>query len=383
MSSDPLHDRPGLSRLRAVAGHDLALLVATGGVCLVGALLVWSATHRTAGTAYLVRHLLNTAIGFALAMAVTRIGRQRLRFAGPFVYAAGLAGLVAVLTPLGATINGSRSWIPLAAGFTLQPSEFAKVGIVLALAGLFADRLDRRLPPSSRDLVLAWVLVLVPVALVMLQPDLGSAIVLIALAFVLIAVAGAPWPWVVGVVGLGVGGVVAVLRSGVLSGYQQDRLLVFLDPERDPLGAGYQLAQVRLAIGSGGWWGEGFMQGRQTQGGFVPYQLNDFIFSTAAEELGFVGTVGLLGLLGFVVLRILLVGVRSRDGFGRFIGAGVGAWFAVQIFQNVGMNLGLMPVTGLPLPFVSYGGSSMFAAWLGVGLVNAAYVARSRDPHLT
>jgi len=124
------------------------------------------------------------------------------------------------------------------------------------------------------------------------------------------------------------------------------------------------------------------MEGRQTQGGFVPYQLNDFIFSTAAEELGFVGTVGLLGLLGFVVLRILLVGVRSRDGFGRFIGAGVGAWFAVQIFQNVGMNLGLMPVTGLPLPFVSYGGSSMFAAWLGVGLVNAAYVARSRDPHL-
>ncbi len=198
----------------------------------------------------------------------------------------------------------------------------------------------------------------------------------------LIAVAGAPWPWVVGVVGLGVGAVVAVLRSGVLSGYQQDRLLVFLDPERDPLGAGYQLAQVRLAIGSGGWWGEGFMEGRQTQGGFVPYQLNDFIFSTAAEELGFVGTVGLLGLLGFVVLRILLVGVRSRDGFGRFIGAGVGAWFAVQIFQNVGMNLGLMPVTGLPLPFVSYGGSSMFAAWLGVGLVNAAYVARSRDPHL-
>ena len=143
----------GLSRLRAVAGHDLAPARRHGGVCLVGALLVWSATHRTAGTAYLVRHLLNTAIGFALAMAVTRIGRQRLRFAGPFVYAAGLAGLVAVLTP----------WAPRStdlahgsAGRGLRPpapSEFAKVGIVLALAGLFADRLDRRLPPSSRDLV--------------------------------------------------------------------------------------------------------------------------------------------------------------------------------------------------------------------------------------
>ncbi len=153
MSSDPLHDRPGLSRLRAVAGHDLALLVATGGVCLVGALLVWSATHRTAGTAYLVRHLLNTAIGFALAMAVTRIGRQRLRFAGPFVYAAGLAGLVAVLTPLGATINGSRSWIPLAAGFTLQPSEFAKVGIVLGVVfeGLTPEQ-NARLKDAVRPL---------------------------------------------------------------------------------------------------------------------------------------------------------------------------------------------------------------------------------------
>lgn len=392
MPRDPHPDRPGLSRgptpprtltrAQGLVRNDLALFVATLGVCLVGALLVWSATHRTAGTAYLVRHLLNTAIGVGLALTVTRLGRVRIRWGGWWVYVAAVLGLVAVLTPIGTTINGSRSWIPVVAGFTIQPSEFAKVGIILVLAGLFAARLDRRLPPSTTDLGWAWLLVLVPVGLVMLQPDLGSAVVLLVIGFVTIMVAGAPWRWVAGVAALGVAGIVAILTTGVLSAYQKDRLLVFLDPERDPLGAGYQLSQVRLAIGSGGWWGQGFMEGRQTQGGFIPYQLNDFIFSVAGEELGFIGSVGLLGLLGFVVVRIVLVGARSGDAFGRFVGAGVGAWFAVQIFQNVGMNLGLLPVTGLPLPFVSYGGSSMFAAWIAVGIVNAAYDAEAPRPLL-
>ena len=182
--------------------------------------------------------------------------------------------------------------------------------------------------------------------------------------------------------GLRVGGRVAVLRSGVLSGYQQDRLLVFLDPERDPLGAGYQLAQVRLAIRSGGWWG-GFMEGRQTQGGFVPYQLNDFIFSTAAEELGFVGTVGLLGLAG---ASWCCESCSSACGAGTVSDASSGpGWvrFAVQIFQNVGMNLGLMPVTSLPCRSCPMAGRPCSRPGSGVGLVNTAYVARSRDPHLS
>lgn len=384
MSRDPHPDRPGLiSRgSPAWARQDLPLLVASVGVCLVGALLVWSATHREAGTAYLVRHLVNSALGFGLALGVTRIGRQGIRALAPWVYAASLLGLIALLSPLGTTINGSHSWIPLAPGFTLQPSEFAKVGLVVLLAMVFADRWDRQIAPTHRDVVTAWLLALLPILLILRQPDLGSAVVLGALAFVTIAVAGAPRRWVVGVAVLAVAAVVMAFTTPVLSAYQRERLTVFLHPSTDPLGAGFQLSQVRGAISGGGWWGQGFMEGRATQSGAVPFQLNDFIFSVAAEEWGFVGALGLIALLGFVVVRVMVVGARSPDAFGGLIGAGVGAWLAFQVFQNVGMNLGLVPVTGLPLPFVSYGGSSMFATWLAIGLVNATYAGQADRPTL-
>lgn len=372
-------DRALLSLRGSWLRQDLGLLVGAAGTSLIGALLVWSATHETAGTAYLVRHLLNTAIGIGLAVGVTRLGHQGLRLVAPWLYGVSLLGLIAVLTPLGLTINGSRSWIPVVAGFTVQPSEFAKVGLALVLAFVFADRWERRVAPNNRDVALGWVLAAVPVGLIMLQPDLGSAVVLGALAFVVIAIAGAPRRWVVGVGLAAIGLVVGALTTPLLSDYQRDRLLAFANPSADPQGIGYQTRQVRLAIGSGGWSGQGFMEGRQTQGGFIPYQLNDFIFSVAGEELGFIGAAGLLVLLSFIVIRVFVVAGRSGDAFGRFVGVGVGTWLAFQVFQNVGMNLGVMPVTGLPLPFVSYGGSSMFASWLAVGVVNAAYAAVHRD----
>lgn len=371
-------DRPLNLRSRWLR-QDLGLFVGAAGTSVIGALLVWSATHETAGTAYLVRHLLNTVIGIGLAVGVTRLGHQGLRLIAPWLYGISLLGLIAVLTPIGLTVNGSRSWIPVAAGFTVQPSEFAKVGLALVLAFVFADRWERRVAPSNRDVALGWALAAVPVALIMVQPDLGSAVVLGGLAFVVIAMAGAPRRWIVGVGVAAVALVGAALTTPLLSDYQRDRLLAFANPSADPQGIGYQTRQVRLAIGSGGWDGQGFMQGRQTQGGFIPYQLNDFIFSVAGEELGFIGAAGLLVLLSFIVIRIFVVAGRSGDAFGRFVGVGVGTWLAFQVFQNVGMNLGVMPVTGLPLPFVSYGGSSMFASWLAVGVVNAAYAAGHRD----
>lgn len=379
MPSGAHPDRPLLSLRGRWLRQDLGLLVGAAGTSVVGALLVWSATHETAGTAYLVRHLLNTAIGIGLALGVSRLGHQGLRLIAPWLYGLSLLGLVAVLTPLGLTVNGSRSWIPVVAGFTVQPSEFAKVGLALVLGFVFADRWERRVAPSNRDVALGWVLAAVPVLLIMLQPDLGSAVVLGGLAFVVIAVAGAPRRWVVGVALAAVALVVAALTTPLLSAYQRDRLLAFANPSADPQGIGYQTRQVRLAIGSGGWNGQGFMEGRQTQGGFIPYQLNDFIFSVAGEELGFIGAAGLLLLLSFIVIRVFIVAGRSRDAFGRFVGIGVGTWLAFQVFQNVGMNLGVVPVTGLPLPFVSYGGSSMFASWLAVGIVSAAYAAGHRD----
>ena len=370
--------RPLLSdrALGLLARHDIGLYVAAGGASLVGALLVWSATARTAGSAYLVRHLVTAAVGLALALLVSRVGQHRVRLAAPWVYAGSLLLLLAVLTPVGRTVNGSRSWIPLVGGFTIQPAEVAKVGLCLALAGLLAAQAERGLAPGTREVLLSGALVAVPAALVLLQPDLGSAAVIVALGLVVVAVAGVPSRWLVLAAVTGIALVLVALTTPLLSDYQRDRLTAFADPSADPQGAGYQTRMVRSAIGSGGMWGQGFMDGERTQSGAVPYQLNDFVFSVAGEELGFVGATGLLVLLGFVVVRVLVVASRAQDQFGRLVGVGVATWLAVQVGQNVGMNLGLLPVTGLPLPFISYGGSSMLVSWVAIGLVDAAHTAR-------
>lgn len=376
--------RPGGTWSRASGGaalwgrSDWGLVVAALGLSLVGALLVWSATRHQAGSAYLVRHLFNTVLGVALAAAVTRTGYQLLRALAPLLYLVSVAGLVLVLTPVGSTVNGSHSWILLPGGFSVQPSEFAKVALCLGLAIILGERIDRQGEPDVRDLLMAVLVAAVPIGLVMLQPDLGSATVLGALAFGVIAVAGTPKRYLAAATGLAVAGVVVALTTPVLSAYQRDRLTAFANPQADPQGIGYQTHQVRIAIGSGGWQGQGLFEGRQTQGGFIPYQQTDFVFSVAGEELGFLGAAGLLVLLGFVVLRAVLVAARAQDAFGRLMASGVAVWFLFQVFENVGMNLGITPVTGLPLPFLSYGGSSMFACWLAVGLVNNAHVAAVR-----
>ena len=387
MPTGPGVDRPVLTPAwwsRAAGGSvrwtrsDWGLVVAALGLSLVGALLVYSATRREAGTAYLVRHLLNTALGLALAVGVTRMGYQLLRALAPLLYVLSIGGLLLVLTPVGSTVNGSHSWIQLPGGFSVQPSEFAKVALCLGLAIILGERLDRGAQPDRRDLVVAGIVAAVPIGLVMLQPDLGSALVLGALGFGVVAVAGTPKRWLAAAVGLVVAGIVVAVTTPVLSGYQRDRLTAFANPQADPQGIGYQTRQVRIAIGSGGWLGQGLFEGRQTQGGFIPYQQTDFVFSVAGEELGFLGAAGLLLLLGFVVLRAILVAARAQDAFGLLLGVGVAVWFVFQVFENVGMNLGLMPVTGLPLPFLSYGGSSMFACWLAIGLVNNAHLSSLR-----
>ena len=314
----------------------------------------------------------------ALAAAVTRTGYQLLRALAPVLYVLSVLGLVLVLTPLGSTVNGSHSWILLPGGFSIQPSELAKAALCLGLAIILGERLDRGAAPDGRDVAVAWAVAAVPIGLVMLQPDLGSALVLGALAFGVIALSGAPKRGLAAVLALVTAGVVAALTTPLLSEYQRDRLIAFADPQADPQGIGYQTRQVRIAIGSGGWQGQGLFEGRQTQGGFIPYQQTDFVFSVAGEELGFLGAAGVLLLLGFVIVRtVVVVAARARDAFGRLMALGVATWFTFQVFENVGMNLGLMPVTGLPLPFVSYGGSSMFACWLAIGLVNNVHLGAS------
>lgn len=353
---------------------DWGIVIAGLGLSGIGAALVWSATRHTAGSGFLLKHVVNTAVGVAGFVVVTRIDHRTLRAWAPWVYLLSLAGLLAVLSPLGSTINGSRSWIQLPGGFSMQPSELAKVALSVGLAMVLAEGRDRDRAPGARDLVAAWGMVLVPVALVMLQPDLGSAVVLVAMAFAVVAVAGAPTLLLAGTAVVGAAGVLAMFTTNLLSAYQRARLTAFLDPAVDPEGIGYQTRQVRAAISSGGWFGQGLLHGSQTQGGYVPFQQTDFVFSVAGEELGFVGAAGIVVLIVFLVLRTLVIGARS-DPFGQLVCVGVAMWFGVQAFENIGMNLGIMPVTGLPLPFLSYGGSSMFAGWLALALVNNAHVS--------
>lgn len=358
-------------RAAALLRSDLVLVVAALIASGLGALLVHSATRHDAGSAYLVRHLLNLGIGVVIALVAVRLDRALLRALAPVVYLAGIIGLVLVLSPLGSEVNGSRSWIRLPGGFSIQPSELAKVGLCVALPMLLAPAAERGERPRAREILLAGLATGVPVLLVMAQPDLGSALVLVALALGVLVVSGASWPWLVGVVTAGGAAVVAAFTTPLLSPYQQDRLTAFLDPGADPMGIGYQTQQVRAAIAGGGWGGQGLHSGELTSTGAVPFQETDFVFSVAGEELGFVGAAFVICLLGLIVARIALAGTRSRDPFVRLVCWAVAAWFAVQSVENIGMNLGLLPVTGLPLPFLSYGGSSMFACWAAIGIVVA------------
>lgn len=340
---------------------------------------MYSATRADSGSTFFVRHLINTAIGFTLAMLVMRVPPHVMRLAAPVAYLLGIGGLLAVLGPLGSTINGSRSWIVLPIGMSIQPSELAKVSVVLALAALFGKPLDRGARLGPGRLALGAVVAGLPILLVLRQPDLGSAAVLAVLAVGMFVVSGIRARWIA------LGAVLAVIASAVLwlspllSGYQRDRITVFLDPQIDPLGIGYQINQVAIAIRRGGWTGTGLFGGPSTQGGLIPFQETDFVFSVAAEELGYLGALGIIAVYAFLIARTVLVGVRGDNAFTHLVAAGVATWFTAQVVENIGMNLRLTPVTGLPLPFLSYGGSSMFACWLAIGIVLSVHLHARRS----
>lgn len=363
--------------LAALATFDLSLVVAAAGLSFLGVLLTWSATAHTSGSAFALRGGLNVLVGLILALAALTLDARRLRAAVPLAYVAAVLALVAVLTPLGSTINGSRSWIQLP-GFSVQPAEIVKVALALALASALADTDQVKGSLARRDVRTGVILCAVPLALVMLQPDLGSALVITALALAAFAVAGLRARVFAWLLAAGVAAGTLALTTPLLAPYQRDRLLAFWRPEADPSGIGYQVSQVKIAIGSGGLFGQGLFQGRSTQGGFIPFQYTDFVFSVAGEELGFVGALGVVALEIFIVIRTLRIGMATHDAFGRIVCGAVAGWLLFQTFENVGMNLGLMPVTGVPLPFVSYGGSSMFSCWIAIGLVGNVHATARR-----
>ncbi|WP_424887506.1 rod shape-determining protein RodA [Streptomyces sp. XH2] len=350
----------------------------------IGTLLVYSATrNRTElnqGDPYyfLLRNILNTGIGLGLAVGAVWVGHRALRGAVPILYAISVLLTVAVLTPLGATINGARSWIQLGGGFSLQPSEFTKITIALGMAMLLSAKVDagERLHPDHRTVVEALGLAALPILIILLMPDLGSVMVLVVIVLAVLLASGASNRWIAGLIGTGVLGCILIWQLGVLDEYQINRFAAFANPALDPSGVGYNTNQARIAIGSGGLLGSGLFHGSQTTGQFVPEQQTDFIFTVAGEELGFVGAGAIIFLVGVVIWRACRIARETTELYGTIVAAGIVAWFAFQSFENIGMTLGIMPVTGLPLPFVSYGGSSMFAAWIAIGLLQSIKVQR-------
>jgi rod shape determining protein RodA len=375
--------RRAFARKSPLRHLDWILLAAVLALSLVGTLLVWSATQPGLAQSgadsrtYLMKQLLNIAIGLALMVVVAFLDYRQLRLYAPVIYGLSCLGLLIVLTPLGSIVNGAYSWISLPGGFQIEPSEFAKLSIILMTAMIIGELRQGDQRPRLRAAGVALAFSAIPIVLVAAEPDLGVVILMLALIVGLIALSGVRLYWLAGLAAAAAVAMVAVINLHLLKSYQIGRLTAFLHPSADPRGTGYSAAQAKIAIGSGGWTGEGLFHGQLVAGNFVPEQHTDFIFAVGGEELGFVGCVAIIVLLAIVLLRALRIAARADDQFGMLVAAGVAIWFGVQSFVNIGMTMGIMPVTGLPLPFVSYGGSAMFADMIAVGALQAVYRHRT------
>ena len=366
------------------SGFDPILSAAVGGLLIIGTLLVYAATRDWYSANgldpeyYLKRHVINIVIGLALAWGTTIIDYRLLRAYTPFIWGFGVLGLILVLIPgVGSEINGAKAWIRLPAGFQIQPAEIAKISIIIGISMLLSERTHNSDEPSTNDILKALAVAALPILLILRQPDMGTVFIISASVVTILAVSGAPMKWIVGLIFLAVIGGFVATKTGIVNDYQVKRLQSFVNPNADTQGAGYQLRQARITVGSGGLIGTGLFNGPQTNGRFVPEQQTDFIFTVAGEELGFVGCSVIILLLLTILMRAFGIARRSTDPYGTLVCTGVIAWFAFQIFENIGMTLGLMPMTGVPLPFLSYGGSSMFANLIGIGLLQNVH-ARQR-----
>jgi rod shape determining protein RodA len=330
----------------------------------------WYAANGLDPEYYLKRHVINIAIGSLLAWGTTVVDYRLLRAYTPILWIIGVLGLTAVLIPgIGDEVNGAQAWIGLPGGFQIQPAELAKISIIVGMSMILSERTHDTDAPQHTDVLQALVVAAIPVLLILSQPDMGTVFIIGIAVVTMIAVSGAPMRWVVGLILVAVIGSFAAVQIGVINDYQVKRLQAFVDPNADSQGSGYQLRQARITVGSGGLIGTGLFNGPQTNGRFVPEQQTDFIFTVAGEELGFIGCGFILILYLTVLMRAFGIARRSSDPYGRLVCTGVIAWFAFQTFENIGMTLGMMPMTGVPLPFVSYGGSSMFATMIGFGLL--------------
>ena len=367
----------GAAKLLAI---NWALVLLLGAVACTGFLLLYSVAGG-ATQPWARPQMLRFAVGMAAMVGIAMVDIRFWRAMAPLAYAGSLALLVLVEV-MGEIGMGAQRWIDLGP-VQLQPSELMKVSLVMALAAYY-HRLDPAKVSRPLWLVLPLVLTALPVALVLKQPDLGTAILLLAGAGVVMFLAGVSlWYFAFAIAG-GVGLVATVIKSHgtdwqLIKEYQFARIFTFLDPDADPLGAGYHITQAKIALGSGGLSGRGFMQGTQARLNFLPEKHTDFIFTTLAEEFGFMGSMALLLLYALIVIFCVASAISNRDRFGALLTGGIATTFFLLFAVNMGMVMGMMPVVGVPLPFVSYGGSAMLMLLAAFGLVQSAHVHRPRN----
>jgi len=360
----------GAMRLR---DFDLILLLSALGLVTLGSLLIYSASLSRFGSPEgyefshpVVRQATFAGIGLALAIIVARLDYRALGTLSVSLYVAGVAALLFVIV-VGDAAYGSRRWIEIG-GTPVQPSEIAKLVVIIALAKYLADRQETI--GNLRVVLTSLGIAAVPAVLVFAEPDLGSAAIFAAIWFGMVVVAGARWRHLLAIVGTALAAVPFFLIA-VITDYQRERISLWLDPDRDPQGAGFNILQGKISIGSGGVFGKGLTEGAQTQLDFLRTETTDYVFSVLGEELGLLGAMLLFGLVIVLLWRTVRVAELSRDMFGRLLATGMVIFILLQTFINVAVNVGLLPVTGIPLPFVSQGGSSLITLFIGLGILQS------------
>jgi rod shape determining protein RodA len=362
---------------------DPVTVVAALALSLFGLAAIYSATFASlraqglAGSTFTQRQGISLVVAVAAMLVITLIDYRKLVAWAAVAYAATALILAAVLSPLGSQANGAQSWFSLGP-FQLQPSEFAKIGLILTLAAILSGRGDRHTRAGPRRLAIALIALALIAGEILLQPDFGTMMVFVAILFGMLLVSGIRLRWLLILLLVGSIGVAGMFKMNVLKQYQKERLTAFVNPSADASGRGftYNYRQSLIAIGSGGLTGKGYLRGTQTNLQYVPEQRTDFIFTVVGEEFGFVGSVVLLALLGLLLWRGLRVAATAREPAGALLATGVISMLVFQTFINVGMTIGIMPITGIPLPFVSYGGSSLIASFLGIGLLENIHMRR-------
>lgn len=368
------------ARIVRLRDFDPLLLLAALALVALGTMLIYSGSLNHWGEPKasdfshpVVRQGTFAAVGLVLALAFARADYRMLGVLSVGLYIASVAALVFVLL-FGDATYGSRRWIEVG-GTPIQPSEIAKLVVIVALAKYFSDREEAI--RTWRVLLTSLVIAAIPAALVFAEPDLGSAVVFAAIWLGMVIVAGARWSQIFALIG---SAAIAVpfFFIGLVTDYQRERIALWLDPERDPQGAGFNILQGRISIGSGGFWGKGLTQGSQTQLDYLRTETTDYVFSVLGEELGFFGAMLLFALFVVLIWRGLRAAELSKDMFGRLIATGLAIYILLQAFINVAVNVGLLPVTGIPLPFVSQGGSSLITLFIGLGILESILLRHRR-----